>query len=246
MLAFELYCRTPFSKIHKNNKDIIALASLLGRTPSSVGLKMSNLAHYDPELRDREVNGMSHTSKLDEEIYKEFSEDWEELSYQAQLILAKYKNQNIEDLTRQLGIRDLPEGKDKLSETKARVGQYFFRSSVLAAYRNECCITGIKLPNLLIASHIKPWKDSNCKTERTNPCNGLCLNALHDKAFDKGFITIDENYRIVFSSAMEDIEMDDDTREWFYSYKNKEIVLPDKFKPGKNFIEYHNDVVFLG
>ena len=45
ILAFELYCRTPFSKITKTNKDIIELAKLLGRSPSSVGLKMANLAH---------------------------------------------------------------------------------------------------------------------------------------------------------------------------------------------------------
>ena len=51
ILAFELYCRTPFAKISKTNKDIINLAKLLERTPSSVGLKMANLAHYDPEIQ---------------------------------------------------------------------------------------------------------------------------------------------------------------------------------------------------
>ncbi len=48
ILAFDLYCRTPFSKIGKTNKNIIELAELIGRTPSSVGLKMANLAHFDP------------------------------------------------------------------------------------------------------------------------------------------------------------------------------------------------------
>lgn len=72
ILAFELYCRTPFSKISKTNEDIINLAMLLGRSPSSVGLKMANLAHYDPEIRKKNLAGMSHGSKLDAEICMEF------------------------------------------------------------------------------------------------------------------------------------------------------------------------------
>lgn len=83
ILAFDLYCKTPFSKISKTNKDIIVLAEILGRTPSSVGLKMANLAHYDPELIARNVKGMSNASKLDRDIWEEFSGDWEELTYQA-------------------------------------------------------------------------------------------------------------------------------------------------------------------
>ncbi len=246
ILAFDLYCKTPFSKISKTNKDIIALSELLGRTPSSVGLKMANLAHYDPELIARNVKGMSNASKLDKEIVEEFKDDWEELSYQAQLILAKYKKTDIKSLNPELLIEQIPEGVDVEKETKVRVGQFFFRLSVLNAYGNSCCITGMKMPELLIASHIKPWKDSDSKTERTNPSNGLCLNALHDKAFDRGLITLDKNYQIVISKKLCDVNMDDNTHDWFYSYENKKIILPDKFLPGKEFIEYHNDVIFQG
>ena len=246
ILAFDLYCKTPFSKISKTNKDIIALSELLGRTPSSVGLKMANLAHYDPELIARNVKGMSNASKLDKEIVEEFKDDWEELSYQAQLILAKYKKTDIKSLNPELLIEEIPEGVDVEKETKARVGQFFFRLSVLNAYGNSCCITGMKKTELLIASHIKPWKVSDSKTERTNPSNGLCLNALHDKAFDRGLITLDKKYQIVISKKLSDVSMDDNTHDWFYSYENKQIILPDKFLPGKDFIEYHNDVIFQG
>ena len=99
---------------------------------------------------------------------------------------------------------------------------------------------------MLVASHIKPWKDSDEKTERTNPSNGLCLNSLHDKAFDREFITIDNRYRIVMSSKLKDVRMDTETRDWFWSYEGKEIILPEKFLPDKDFIQYHNDVVFKG
>ena len=102
----------------------------------------------------------------------------------------------------------------------------------------------MKKPDLLIASHIKPWKDSDSRTERTNPSNGLCLNALHDKAFDRGFITLDKDYRIVISKRLSDMRVDEKTRDWFFSYDHQQIMLPDKFIPGRDFIEYHNDVVF--
>lgn len=247
ILAYDLYCRTPFAQIHKANKDIVALAELIGRTPSSVGLKMANLAHFDPELRSRNVSGMSNASKLDREIFEEFASDWEELSYQAQIIKADYIGTTVSELNKEFDIQIdmLPEGSDVVSETKRRVGQYFFRTSVLAAYGNSCCITGLKSPELLIASHIKPWKSSDAKTERTNPRNGLCLNALHDKAFDRGLLTVDKDFKIIISNHLKEVYMDSDTREWFMSYDKKGISLPDKFCPDKEFIQYHNDVVFI-
>ena len=173
ILAFDLYCRTPFGKIDKNNPDIIELAKLIGRTPSAVGLKMTNLAHYDPELQKRHISGMSNTSKLDGEIFNEFSNDWTDLSYHAQLIRANMLGENIEETIDLGDIDKIPPGEYRERMTKTRVGQYFFRMAVLTSYRNRCCITGMEKPELLVASHIKPWKDSDEKTERTNPSNGL-------------------------------------------------------------------------
>lgn len=246
ILAFDLYCKTPFGKIGQNNPDIVELAALLGRTPGSVALKMANLAHYDPELQKRNVTAMAHGSKLDADIFNEFCKDWNELSYQAQLIKAKLQGRNISELVNIEDMDTIPAGHYKERLIKTRVGQYFFRLSVLNSYGNRCCITGMKKSELLVASHIKPWKDSDERTERTNPCNGLCLNSLHDRAFDRGFITIDKHYKIVISNKLKDVPMDSKTREWFWSYENMQIHLPDKFLPGKEFIEYHNDVIFQG
>ena len=80
--------------------------------------------------------------------------------------------------------------------------------------------------------------------ERTNPANGLCLNALHDKAFDRGLITLDKRYKIIVSRKLKDTEMDSETKSWFMGYSDHQIILPDTFLPGKDFIEYHNDVIF--
>lgn len=246
ILAFELYCRTPFSKISQSNKEIQELAALLGRTPGSVGLKMHNLAHFDPELQKRNVSAMAHGSKLDFSIFQEFANDWEGLSYQAQLIKAKMMGLPAEDILEMDDLPLLPEGLTHDQMIKARVGQYFFRLSVLTAYNNQCCVTGLRFPKLLVASHIKPWAKSDEKTERTNPSNGLALNPFHDKAFDKGFITLDKNYHIVISSQIKEVPMDKETQQWFMSYENHPILLPEKFYPGKDFIEYHNDTIFLG
>ena len=246
ILAFDLYCKVPFSKISKTNEKIIDLAKVIGRTPSAVGLKMANLARFDKELQSRDVSGMSHGSKLDEEIWNEFCNNWEELSYQAQIILANRKQTTVEKMLDYVDVECIPAGEYRESIVKNRIGQYFFRISVLSAYSNKCCITGLSIPALSVSSHIKPWKDSNARTERTNPSNGLCLNALHDKAFDRGFITIDYDYNIVVSTKLKDANMDLETRKWFQHYGGHKILLPDRFLPGKRFIEYHNDVIFKG
>lgn len=246
ILAMDLYTRIPFSKIGKNNQEIIQLAQIINRTPDAVAYKMSNLAHYDPELQARNVSGLSHTSKLDKIIYDEFAENIEELSFVAQSLLAQMKHSSVESLLPELQLDHIPSGIDKEQQTKIRIGQYFFRMSVLMSYGNACCITGLKNKEMLVASHIKPWSVSDVKKERTNPSNGLCLNAMHDKAFDRGLITIDKNYRIVNSRIIKDAVMDDKTKEWFSFYDGKEIMLPDKFLPGREFIEYHNDVIFKG
>jgi len=246
ILAFDLYCRTPFGKIGQSNPDIIELAKLLGRTPGSVGLKMHNLAHYDPELQKRNITAMAHGSKLDGQIFEEFSKDWTSLSYQAQVIKSRMLNIELDSLVDLDDLRTIPAGEYREQLMKSRVGQYFFRNAILSSYNNRCCVTGMKKSEILVASHIKPWAVSDEKTERTNPQNGLCLNSLHDKAFDQGLITLRSDYTIVISDKLKSTEMDERTRDWFMSYDGKTILLPDRFKPGKHFIEYHNDVIFQG
>lgn len=168
------------------------------------------------------------------------------LLYEAQMIKASMLNTDIDIMLENIdNINDIPNGTYKERLVKTRVGQEFFRKSVLNSYNNRCCITGISNNDLLVASHIKPWRVSNEENERTNPTNGLCLNGLHDKAFDKGLITISRNYKVIISSSLKDTVMDDATAEWFFSYENNTIELPDKFLPNKEFIEYHNDAIFI-
>lgn len=102
---------------------------------------------------------------------------------------------------------------------------------------------GIDLPKFLQASHIKSWKDSNSITEHNNPVNGLCLNNLHHKAFDSGYITTDEDYKLVISKLLEHFTKDL-YKEFFKRYEGTLIKLPSRFLPDKILIHYHNMHVF--
>lgn len=242
ILAFYLYCQIPFGQIHQHNPRIIELAELLGRSPGSVGLKLSNLAACDPEQQKRNIKGMSHHSKLEPLIIEEFSNDWETLTVKAKEIEAKLKGKPIEDIIEEPTL--FPEGRTEERTVQQRINQQFFRDAVLSAYQGRCCITGLQVPELLIASHIKPWAVSDSKTERTDPRNGLCLNGLHDKAFDRGLITVLPDYTIKISTALKEAPSTDGN-DWLRQCEGQKIILPTRFKPTKEYLEYHNDVIFL-
>jgi putative restriction endonuclease len=94
------------------------------------------------------------------------------------------------------------EDEDKILLTKKRKGQDHFRRMILANYGGLCAVTGIDITQLLLANHIIPWTDKSHKSDPQNPCNGICLSALYDKAFSQGIITISPNgYCVVLSSA---------------------------------------------
>ena len=82
------------------------------------------------------------------------------------------------------------EGEDVDSETKRRKGQEYFRRMILVNYNCRCALTGIDIPQLLLASHIIPWRDKSHKKDRLNPCNGICLSALYDKVISWRIIEI--------------------------------------------------------
>ncbi len=194
IIAFNLYCKIPFGKIHGRNPDIISLAKLLERTPAAVSWKLANFARLDPTLRARNISGASHGSKEEIEIWNEFSKDWEKLGFESEKLVAKLKGGEIEEMIFSNESEPTKEGKERDTMVRVRVNQSFFRATVLAAYNNKCCITGLAVPELLNASHIIPW--SVDLANRVNPRNGLCLSAIHDRAFDRGLLTITTDYQV--------------------------------------------------
>ena len=240
ILALALYFELPFGCLHKANKRIIELAEFIHRTSSSVSMKLCNFARFDPELAKRGISGLKNGSRLDEDIWNEFFQNTEALLEEVE----KINGATDIILINSDAEIEIPQGAEGVALTKIRKGQTFFRNTVLSAYNYTCCITGIDLPKLLQASHIKAWKDSEPATERNNPSNGLCLNYLHHKAFDSGYITIDEDYKIVISKQLQDHFTKDIFKELFQRYEGTMIKLPHRFLPDKTLIRYHNLHVF--
>jgi putative restriction endonuclease len=159
IIAFNLYCKIPFSKLTKSHPQIIDLSKRLGRTPSSVSMKLCNFARLDPALKARNIKGLSQGAKGEEEVWNEFHGNWEDLAWQSELLLAKYENDEIIKSS-DIDYSDLAiEGKEREAVIQARVNQSFFRKMILSSYNYTCAITGIQIPELLVASHIIPWKD---------------------------------------------------------------------------------------
>lgn len=136
------------------------------------------------------------------------------------------------------------EGMETLRTIKARFNQNVFRQMTLQNYQSSCCITGTPLPQLLTASHIKPWAASNAE-EKLNPSNGLCLAKTQDAAFDQGLITLDEDFRLVLSKRIRDHMTTQSIKENFIRYEGKPITLPTRFKPSPEFLHYHRDTIFV-
>lgn len=185
IIVFNLYCKLPFGQLNQRNSSVIEIASIVNRTPSAVAFKLVNFASFDPFHKERGIKGMQHAGKLDKIIFDEFSDNWEDLIYESEILLNK--KQSNDTLFDTINIEDKiseKEGNEVIRSVKTRINQSFFRKVVLVNYGKKCAISGIDLPELLIASHIIPWA-SNYK-ERLNPANGICLSALYDKSFDIG------------------------------------------------------------
>lgn len=239
VLALNLYTKLEFGKMHSRNPAVIELGRLINRTPGSVAFKLVNFASLDPELKKRGIAGAKNSGSLDRHIWNEFKNDWDTKFEESEVALAKLKRTSLDKLYN-IDVSDINlAGKEKERLIKTRVNQYRFRQMVLANYNSTCCITGIKQPQLLIASHITEW--SKYENNRLNPMNGLCLNALHDRAFDNFLITISaEEYKIIISHELKKQE-NKNIQKYFLHYEGKKIMLPKKFLPGADFLKIHND-----
>lgn len=85
-----------------------------------------------------------------------------------------------------------------------RVGQTVFRSGLLELWEGRCAVTGLSVPPLLRASHIKPWADCETDSERLDVYNGLLLAPHLDAAFDRGFITINDDGSVAVSPELDE------------------------------------------
>jgi predicted restriction endonuclease len=260
ILAMNLYCRIPFGRQHSKSAEVIELAEILGRSPGSVAMKLNNFTSLDPEELARGIRGLARTSKLDRQIWDEFHEDWEALAVESEILWQQRVNVQTdascvsETIITPHPIREnanliIPKVRDRLDGptegeriVRIRYAQNFFRRTVLVAYGIQCCISGIPIPELLIASHILPW--SSFPEHRINPHNGICLSRLHDAAFDRGLITFDDNNRLVISSELRKYLPHESLNKNFIVYEGTSINLPEKFLPDQQFLSYHRENIY--
>lgn len=241
IVAFNVYCKIPFKSSSKTNPVIIKYANIIGRSPSALNMKVGNFGRLDPELRKKGITGLVNGSKLEEEVWNEFNGNWNKLAFESEKLIAKFQNRNIED-TEIIDLKDLPTGEDRETVIKKRINQSFFRSAILSSYNSRCCVTGLTIPKLLSACHIVPW--SIDIKNRTNPQNGLCLTELHHKAFDEGFFTITPDFKIEVSKYLDDYSNNAAVNTFFRNYHHQSIILPNRFLPSKEFLDYHYHTFF--
>lgn len=206
-------------------------------------MKLSNFASLDPAITSTGRKGLEGASNLDREIWDEFHADWEALAVESEMLRRKLDANAppIDESEEQLIPEDYT-GETRKVVTEQRIKQTFFRRAVLSSYGGRCCMSGLSEPRLLIASHIVPW--SKDKANRLNPSNGLCLSALHDRAFDKGLITIADDFKIMVSEELKR------TNEPFVSevllpLEGRLIELPERFMPSVEFLSRHRADLFV-
>lgn len=244
ILAFELYCRIPFSKTKRNNPAVIELAQLIGRTPSSVARKLGNFGSCDPILQQQEITGLVHSSRADAAIWKEFNDDWNNLVWEADKIRSKLSEGKLPPISNadEEAVFKRPSGaSERIIVRKERVHQSFFRDAIMNSYDQTCCITGLHIGECLIASHIIPWSES--EEHRTDPRNGLCLSATFDRLFDQGLITISSSYTVVVSSSLLSSN-DRRTIEQIVKYHETPIIPPSRFMPLQDYLNWHREHLF--
>lgn len=246
LIAVNLYCQLPFGKLHKGNALIIRVATLLGRTPGSVAMKLSNLASLDPEITASGRVGLPGASTLDRAVWEEFTSKPNEIAVESQESMDKLVSTgDVSELSSSSELPDIPRSTEESTSGAATVtvrkGQAFFRKAVLASYDETCCMSGLRIRRLLVVSHIKPW--SRDAANRLNPRNGLCLSALHDKAFDLGFISVRPDLSIAVSQDVRD-DKSDLSADALATLEGKKIRMPEKFRPVPDFLDWHYSTHF--
>ncbi len=245
LVAFNMYCRLPFGRLHHNNPDIVALAEKLGRTPSSLSMKLCNFASLDSVHRARNIVGLRNASAADRAIFEEFEADWESLASESEAAVERLRlrqwvveaEESLAELAARAGDTEV------VRNVRTRRAQSLFRATVLASYDFTCAISGINVPALIQASHIIPWACSEGR--RIDPRNGIALSALHDRSFDRGLISFDEDLRVVISGRLRVGKPSEIHRVTLLKIEGKKLRVPTRYAPDPVALTWHREHVFV-
>jgi putative restriction endonuclease len=242
LAALNLYHRTPFGRQHKTYPPIVELASLIGRTPSAVAMKLNNFTSLDPAEMARGISGLSGASNADRAIWSEFDGRMNDLADESEAALERLSGEPKSTLTEKETTP--PTGPSEFTATvKIRRQQAFFRKAVLGSYGFRCCLSGNPVPELLRASHIVPWSKS--EAHRANPRNGLCLAATFDAAFDRALITLDDDFCVLLSPRLKTFLPNPELERTFLEVEGQRITLPEKNLPDLALISEHRKLLTI-
>ncbi|HEY1170189.1 MAG TPA: HNH endonuclease [Verrucomicrobiae bacterium] len=246
-----MYRKLTFGQLHARNPVVIQLAERMSRPPGSVAMKLCNFASLDPVVTANGRKGLEGASTLDRALWKEFLQSPAAVIPVSEELFHKLFSSNEADeveVIKDKGVKvarktisKLPIGETTVTaEVQVRRGQDYFRQVILNAFNNRCCVSGIPIRSMLVASHILPW--SNHPSERLNPANGLCLSRIHDVAFDRHLITFDEDYRLVLSKGLKTECTNAVLKQSFSAYEGKRINLSEETTlPNQKFLEQHRN-----
>jgi hypothetical protein len=250
LVALNLYHKLTFGQLHARQPVIVALAERLGRGANSVAMKLCNFASLDPALKLRGIKGLAGASALDRTVWNEFHADLNETVPASEgalrALFGADEGSELEVLPKE-GVRVRKRSPLGPTETTANVklrrGQEYFRDAVLNNFGGRCGVTELAVRELLIASHILPW--GTHIAERLNVRNGLCLSRLHDAAFDRGFITFDDNLCLLLSPRLKAELPQRSVAENFGAYVGETLRFPDDAAPPElAFLAQHRATIF--
>jgi len=244
LIALRVYLDTRYGRLNLSNQRLAEIGEMIGRSHSAVVMKCCNFASMDPFHAERGVKGLPNTGGVQKELWQEFQTDsdsvaekmeaeWERLTLLHPVSPTEYE----ESIT-------IPDGPSEVERTvRTRRLQRAFRTAVLVGYDCRCALTGLNVPPLLNASHIIPWKDSEGK--RADPRNGLCLNALHDRAFDRGLLSFDKDFRAIIARDLDEIQNLGDLAQQLKGIEGKLLSMPERFRPSSEAMDYHRENIYI-
>lgn len=247
LAAMYLYTVTPFGRLHQRNPDIIALAERLGRTPSSVAMKLSNFASLDPVQQARGVAGLRGASQGDRDVWEAFQAQWTTMVERSAEAFAGLESatdtpEGVADAPPSSAYRPSPTGPTAVArQVMVRRGQSWFRDALKAGYEGACCVSGCDVDALLVASHIVPWSENEAL--RLNPRNGLLLSAIHDRAFEEGLLAVDDDMRVLVSRSVRESK-NTFLRTAVGQHHGRALRLPNRFAPDPTLLKRHRESRF--
>lgn len=241
LVTLDLYLNHDDFLEDSSDETVQEVASLIGRTPGSVAMRLANYRALDRSG----TKGLTNYNKACYQIWKEFYRNEDQLAWEAErardrLEVAQNESGHAEEdmNSGSGGSQGEIETGETASTTTARAGQSDFRAVVRDRYSDECVLCDISEVGLLQASHILDWSDN--ESYRGDPANGLLLCYNHHRAFDLNLFTLNIDGEVVVSP---DFHPEDEfLKRTLLDRSGETICLPEE-PSSAEFLEKHNEQI---